>query len=77
MTGAQAALARIVRGAHTSASEFAPQAARKLAVSRGLSARFAGDATVLGWRRLVLDAPYVACRDALAAAARAPATVGA
>ncbi len=68
-------LARIVRGADTAALELAPQAAGLLAVSRGLSAMFADDHAMLRWGMLVYDALYLACRDAVAAAARAPAAL--
>jgi len=74
---ALAALARIVRGADTSAPELAPEAAGLLAASRGLSALFADDHTMRKWGMLVYDALYVACRDALVATAKAPAAVSA
>jgi rhodanese-related sulfurtransferase len=69
---ALAELARIVRGADTSALHLAPQAAGLLAVSRGLSALFIDDHTMLKWGMLVYDALYVACRDAIRAGANAP-----
>ena len=72
---ALAALARIVRGADTSAPELASESAGLLAASRGLSAMFADDLTMLKWGMLVYDSLYVACRDALAVAARAPAAL--
>ncbi len=70
---ALAELARIVRGADTSALHLAPQASGLLAVSRGLSALFADDHTMLRWGMLVYDALYVACRDAIHAGANASA----
>jgi rhodanese-related sulfurtransferase len=74
---ALAALARIVRGADTSAPQLSDEAAGLLAASRGLSAMFADDATMLRWGMLLYDALYVACRDALASAEKAPAAVSA
>jgi len=60
------ALATIVRGADTSAPHLAAEAPGLLAVSRGLSALFAHDATMLKWGLLVYDALYTACRQATA-----------
>jgi hypothetical protein len=51
-------LATIVRGADTSALGLAPQAPGLLAVSRGLSALFADDHTMLKWGMLVYDSLY-------------------
>lgn len=59
-------LAMIVRGADTSALHLAPEAPGLLGVSRGLSALFADDHTMLKWGMLVYDALYTACRQATA-----------
>src|SRR4029453_11532965 len=59
---ARAQLATIVRGADTSALDLAPQAPGLLAVSRGLSALFADDHTMLKWGMLVYDSLYTWCR---------------
>lgn len=58
---ALAQLAMIVRGADTSALDVAPQASGLLAVSRGLSALFADDQTMLKWGMLVYDSLYAWC----------------
>jgi rhodanese-related sulfurtransferase len=60
---ALAQLATIVRGADTSALDLAPQAPGLLAVSRGLSALFADDHTMLKWGMLVYDSLYTWCRE--------------
>ena len=57
-------LATIVRAADTSALELAAQAPGLLAVSRGLSAMFADDHTMLKWGMLVYDSLYAWCREA-------------
>ena len=62
--GALDDLARIVRGADTSALELAPQAPGLLAVSLGLSQMFTDDHAMLRWGMLVYDALYAWCRQA-------------
>ena len=61
---ALAKLATIVRGADTSALHLAPEAPGLLAASRGLSAMFADDHTMLKWGMLVYDSLYAWCREA-------------
>ena len=61
---ALAVLARIVRGADTSAPQLAAQAPGLLAVSLGLSAMFADDHAMLKWGMLVYDSLYAWCREA-------------
>ena len=61
---ALAALARIVRGADTSALNLAAQSSGLLSVSLGLSAMFADDHAMLKWGMLVYDSLYAWCREA-------------
>ncbi len=60
---ALAKLAVIVRGADTAAPDLAREAPGLLAASRGLSALFADDHTMLKWGMLVYDALYEWCRE--------------
>ncbi len=67
--GADTALARlatIVRGADTDRLDLAPQAAGLLAVSLGMSHRYANDTAMLDAMMPVYDALYAWCRDAAA-----------
>jgi len=64
--GALAELAVIVRAADTGRPELAPQAAGLLAVSLGLSARFADDQEALRHGLVVYDALYAWLRKARA-----------
>jgi rhodanese-related sulfurtransferase len=61
---ALAKLATIVRGADTASLHLAAESAGLLGVSRGLSALFADDHTMLKWGMLVYDALYESCRAA-------------
>jgi rhodanese-related sulfurtransferase len=63
---ALAELAPIVRGADTGRMDLAPQAAGLLAVSLGLSARFADDHEALRYGLIVYDALYAWLRKARA-----------
>ncbi len=60
---ALAQLATIVRGADTSALDLAAESPGLLAVSRGLSALFIDDPTMLKWGMLVYDSLYTWCRE--------------
>jgi len=60
---ALARLAVIVRGADTARLDLAPQAAGLLAVSLGLSRRFADDHEMLKHGMLVYDALYAWCKE--------------
>jgi len=60
---ALAHLAVIVRGADTARLDLAPQAAGLLAVSLGLSRRFADDHEMLKHGMLVYDALYAWCKE--------------
>jgi rhodanese-related sulfurtransferase len=64
-------LATIVRGADTAALHLAAESAGLLGISRGLSALFADDHTMLKWGMLVYDALYESCRATAQPAARA------
>ena len=59
-------LATIVRGADTGSLHLAAESAGLLGISRGLSALFADDHTMLKWGMLVYDALYESCRAASA-----------
>jgi rhodanese-related sulfurtransferase len=64
MSGPLAHLAKIVRGADTSRTDLAPEAAGLLAVSLGLSRMYAVDLEQLEAGMLIYDALYRWCRDA-------------
>jgi hypothetical protein len=61
---ALATLAVIVRGADTARLDLAPQSAGLLAISLGLSVKFADDHEMLERGMLVYDALYAWCRSA-------------
>jgi len=61
---ALATLARIVRGADTSALQLASEFPGLLAASLGLSAMFSDDHAMLKWGMLVYDSLYAWCREA-------------